>query len=200
MIEHAVLGFFGFLSWTEPDIAALAEWLDGRVNVARISGSAMLCLQVVEHPRPEFAASVVEMMHENADALLRESALERTGAQISRVERELAAANSPTREQALEEVLVGLYQAPALAPRRSALRRPGRGTGDRERAADLAQPVADPGARPHGRSDPRHLRGVPARRIARGGRLSAVRMRPEAMLVICNGARKSGSSWGFSFS
>ena len=112
-LEHAVLGFFGFPSWTEPDIATLAEWLSGRVNVTRLGGSAMLRLRM-EHPRPEFASSVVAMVHEAADQQLREDALARIGAQIELAERERAAATSPTRRQALEDMLSAQYQVQAL--------------------------------------------------------------------------------------
>jgi capsular polysaccharide biosynthesis protein len=112
-IEGVVLGFFGFPSWTEPDVVALSDWLSGRVNIARMGGSAMLRLRM-EHPRPAFAVSVVAMVHETADQLLREDALARIGAQIALVERELAAAASPTRRQALEDMLSAQYQAQAL--------------------------------------------------------------------------------------
>jgi len=113
VIEHAVLGFFGFPSWTEPDIPALAEWLRSRVAVLRLGGSAMLRLRM-QHPRPEFAAEVVAMVHATADQLLREDALARVGNQIALVERELAAASSPTRRQALEDMLRQQYQVQAL--------------------------------------------------------------------------------------
>jgi uncharacterized protein involved in exopolysaccharide biosynthesis len=73
----------------------------------------MLRLQM-EHPRPEFATSVVAMVHETADHLLREDALARIGAQIALVERELAAATSPTRREALEDMLSAQYQVQAL--------------------------------------------------------------------------------------
>ncbi len=113
VIERAVLGFFGFPSWTEPDIAALAEWLDGRVQVTRIGGSAMLRLRM-QHPRPEFAAQIVALVHETADQLLRENALARIGGQIALVERELAAEPSPTRRAALDDLLRQQYQVQAL--------------------------------------------------------------------------------------
>ena len=112
-LEHAVLGFFGFPSWTEPDIATLAEWLSGGVTVTRLGGSAMLRLRM-QHPRPEFATSVVAMVHEAADQQLREDALARIGAQIELAERERAAATSPTRRQALEDMLSAQYQVQAL--------------------------------------------------------------------------------------
>ena len=112
-IERVVLGFFGFPSWTEPDIAALADWLNSRVNVTRLGGSAMLRLRM-QHPRPEFATSVVAMVHETADQLLREDALARIGAQIALAERERAAATAPTRRQALEDMLSAQYQVQAL--------------------------------------------------------------------------------------
>ena len=112
-IEHALLGFFGFPSWTEPDVAALADWLSSWVTVARLGGSAMLRLRM-DHPKPEFAASVVQMVHTAADGLLRVDALTRIGAQIALAERELAAASSPTRRQALENMLSAQYQVEAL--------------------------------------------------------------------------------------
>jgi capsular polysaccharide biosynthesis protein len=112
-IEHAVLGFFGFPSWTAPDTPALAEWLSGRVSVTRLGGSAMVRLQM-DDPRPKFATDVVAMVHEAADRMLREDARTRIGAQIDLVERELASATSPTRHQALEEMLSAQYQAQAL--------------------------------------------------------------------------------------
>jgi capsular polysaccharide biosynthesis protein len=112
-IERAVLGFFGFPSWTEPDIPALADWLDGRVGVNRLGGGAMLRLRM-EHVRPEFAAAVVAMVHETADAMLREDALARVDAQIALAERELAAATAPTRRQALEDMLRAHYQVQAV--------------------------------------------------------------------------------------
>jgi LPS O-antigen subunit length determinant protein (WzzB/FepE family) len=112
-IERAVLGFFGFPSWTAPDIPALAEWLDGRVGVNRLGGGAMLRLRM-EHARPEFAAAVVAMVHETADAMLREDALARVDAEIALAERELAAATAPTRRQALEDMLRAQYQVQAV--------------------------------------------------------------------------------------
>lgn len=113
LITHPLLAFFGFPSWTEPDIPALADWLSGRVNVIRIGGSAMLRLRM-DHPRPRFATSVIVMVHETADQLLREDALARISSQIALVERELATASSPTRRQALEDMLNAQYQVQAL--------------------------------------------------------------------------------------
>ena len=60
-------------------VAALADWLSSRVTVARLGGSAMLRLRM-DHPKPEFAASVVQMVHTAADGLLRVDALTRIGA------------------------------------------------------------------------------------------------------------------------
>jgi hypothetical protein len=111
--EAAVLGFFGFPAWTEPDIGQLAEWLASQIAINRLGGGALLRLRI-EHAKPEFAASVLEMVHDAADDLLREESLGRVGGQIAQIEGELAAATTPTRRQALEEVLVGQYQAQAL--------------------------------------------------------------------------------------
>jgi capsular polysaccharide biosynthesis protein len=111
--EAAVLGFFGFPAWTEPNVGHLAEWLNKQIGISRLGGGALLRLRI-EHAKPEFAASVLEMVHDAADDLLREESLGRVGSQIAQVESELAAATTPTRRQALEEVLVGQYQAQAL--------------------------------------------------------------------------------------
>jgi hypothetical protein len=112
-LEGALMGFFGFPAWTEPDVTTLAEWLDGAIIVSRLGGSAMLRLRM-DHPDPEFAAAVITMTHETADTLLREDALGRVGAQIAVVERELAGASSPTRRQALEDMLSAQYQVQTL--------------------------------------------------------------------------------------
>jgi LPS O-antigen subunit length determinant protein (WzzB/FepE family) len=109
----AVLDFFGFPAWTEPDVRHLTEWLNKKIGVIRPGSSALLRLRM-EHAKPEFAAAVLEMVHAAADDLLREEALDRVGGQIAQVENELAAAATPTRREALEEVLVGQYQAQAL--------------------------------------------------------------------------------------
>jgi hypothetical protein len=111
--QAAVLGFFGFPAWTEPNLGHLAEWLASQVEINRLGGSALLRLRI-EHAEPGFAASVLDMMHRAADDLLREESLGRVGGQIAQVEGELAAATTPTRRQALEEMLVGQYQAQAL--------------------------------------------------------------------------------------
>jgi uncharacterized protein involved in exopolysaccharide biosynthesis len=111
--QAAVLRFFGFPAWTEPNLGHLAEWLASQVEIARLGGSALLRIEM-EHAEPEFAASVLDMMHRGADDLLREESLGRVGGQIAQVEGELAAATMPTRRQALEEMLVGQYQAQAL--------------------------------------------------------------------------------------
>ncbi|HSA83017.1 MAG TPA: Wzz/FepE/Etk N-terminal domain-containing protein [Geminicoccaceae bacterium] len=111
--KAAVLGFFGFPAWTEPDPGQLAEWLASQVDIYRLGGAALLRL-VIEHADPEFAASVLDRAHRAADDLLREESLGRVGSQIAQVERELAAATTPTRREALEQMLVGQYQAQAL--------------------------------------------------------------------------------------
>lgn len=111
--QAAVLGFFGFPAWTEPDVGHLAEWLASQITISRLGGGALLRLRI-EHAKPEFAVAVLEMVHGAADDLLREEALGRVGGQIAQVEGELATAATPTRRQALEEVLVGQYQAQAL--------------------------------------------------------------------------------------
>ena len=107
----AVLDFFGFPAWTEPDVRHLTEWLNKKIGIIRLG--ALLRLRM-EHAKPEFAAAVLEMVNAAADDLLREEALDRVGGQIAQVENELAAAATPTRREALEEVLVGQYQAQAL--------------------------------------------------------------------------------------
>jgi uncharacterized protein involved in exopolysaccharide biosynthesis len=112
-LEGAVLGFFGFPAWTEPDDAQLAEWLGNQVEVARLGGSSLLRIQM-SHPKPAFARSVIEMVHDTADRILREQSLARIGVQIAQVESELEKATTPTRKGALEEVLVEQYQAQAL--------------------------------------------------------------------------------------
>jgi uncharacterized protein involved in exopolysaccharide biosynthesis len=110
--KAAVLGFFGFPGWTEPNAGQLAEWLDSQIAINRVAGSALLRLQL-EHAKPALAASLLEVVHRAADDLLREEALGRVGGQIAQVESELATA-TPTRRQALEQMLVGQYQAQAL--------------------------------------------------------------------------------------
>jgi capsular polysaccharide biosynthesis protein len=112
-LQAAVLGFFGYPAWTEPDVGQLAEWLDRQIVIARLGGGALLRFRM-DHWKPEFAASVLEMVHRAADELLREEALGRVGSQIAQVEAELASAATPTRREALDEVLVGQYQAQAL--------------------------------------------------------------------------------------
>jgi len=109
----AMLGFFGFPAWTEPNPGHLAEWLASQVEINRLGGSALLRLQI-EHAEPEFAASVLGMVHRAADDLLREESLGRVASQIAQVEGEVATATTPTRRQALKEMLVGQYQAQAL--------------------------------------------------------------------------------------
>ena len=112
-VKGAVLGFFGYPAWTPPNETHLAEWLAYEVNVNRLGGSSLLRIQL-SHWRPHFASSVIEWMHQTADQMLREEALARIGAQIAQAESELASATTPTRRTALEEVLVGQYQAQAL--------------------------------------------------------------------------------------
>jgi LPS O-antigen subunit length determinant protein (WzzB/FepE family) len=111
--KAAVLGFFGFPAWTEPNPGHLAEWLASQVSIARPGGGALLRLSL-EHAKPEFAASLLDMVHRAADDLLREESLGRVGGQIAQVEGELATATTPTRRQALEQMLIGQYQARAL--------------------------------------------------------------------------------------
>ena len=111
--KAAVLGFFGFPAWIEPNLGRLAEWLASNIDINRVGGSGLLRLRI-QHAKPEFAASVLQMAHRAADDLLREEALGRVGKQIAQVESELTVATTPTRSQALEEVLVGQYQAQAL--------------------------------------------------------------------------------------
>jgi capsular polysaccharide biosynthesis protein len=112
-LQAAVLGFFGYPAWTEPDVGQLAEWLDSQIVITRLGGGALLRFRM-DHWKPEFAAAVLEMVHRAADDLLREEALGRVGSQIAQVEAELASAATPTRREALEQVLVGQYQAQAL--------------------------------------------------------------------------------------
>ena len=109
----AVLDFFGFPAWIEPDVGQLAEWLAEKIAINRLGGGAMLRLGL-EHAKPELAVGVLDMVHGTADDLLREQSLARLGNQIAQVESELAAATTPTGRQAMEEVLVGHYQAQAL--------------------------------------------------------------------------------------
>jgi hypothetical protein len=109
----AVLDFFGFPAWIEPDVGQLAEWLRKKIAINRLGGGAMLRL-ALEHAKPELATGVLEIVHGTADDILRQEALTRLGDQIAQVESELAAAATPTRRQALEEVLIGQYQAQAL--------------------------------------------------------------------------------------
>jgi capsular polysaccharide biosynthesis protein len=112
-VKEAVLGFFGYPAWTPPNETHLAEWLAHEVNVSRLGGSSLLRIQL-RHWRPHFASSVIEWMHQTADQMLREEALTRIDAQSAQAESELASATTPTRRTALEEVLVGQYQAQAL--------------------------------------------------------------------------------------
>jgi len=112
-VKQAVLGFFGYPAWTTPNEAHLAEWLTEQIDVNRLGGSSLLRIQM-SHWRPDFARSVIEMVHQTADQILREESLARIDRQIAQVETELTSATSPTRREALEEVLVGQYQAQAL--------------------------------------------------------------------------------------
>jgi len=105
-LERAALRFFGYPGWIEPDIARLAGWLGNRVEIDRVGTSSLF--------RPQFAVSVINMVHATADALLRDQALERIGHQISQVETDLASATNPTRKQALEAMLTQAYQSQAL--------------------------------------------------------------------------------------
>ena len=111
--QAALLDFFGYPTWTEPNVGHLAEWLASQIAINRLGGSALLRFRL-EHPKPELAVSVLERVHRTADDLLREESLGRVGGQIAQVESEIAAATTPTRRQALEEMLVGQYQAQAL--------------------------------------------------------------------------------------
>jgi uncharacterized protein involved in exopolysaccharide biosynthesis len=112
-VQRVVLGFFGFPAWTEPNQAHLAEWLASQIEVLRLGGSSLLRIQM-SHASPGFAQSVIEEVHQAADQILREESLARLGAQIAQIESELAGATMPTRKGALEEALVGQYQAQAL--------------------------------------------------------------------------------------
>jgi len=112
-IKRAVLGFFGYPAWTTPNEAHLTEWLTEQIDVNRLGGSSLLRIQM-SHWRPDFARSVIEMVHQTADQILREESLARIDRQIAQVESELTSATTPTRREALEEVLVGQYQAQAL--------------------------------------------------------------------------------------
>jgi uncharacterized protein involved in exopolysaccharide biosynthesis len=104
-VKGAVLEFFGYPPWTPPNEVHLAEWLAEEVRVSQLRGSSLLRIRL-SHWSPEFARSVIEMVHQAADQILREEALARIGAQIAQGESELNSAPTPTRRAALEEVLV----------------------------------------------------------------------------------------------
>ena len=112
-VKGAVLRFFGYPAWTEPNLDRLAEWLGNQIDVERIGQSSIFRISMT-HPRPQFAVSVVDMAHRAADALLREEAQDRIGRQIGEVETEIAAVTSPSHKQALEQMLAEQYQAQAL--------------------------------------------------------------------------------------
>ena len=112
-VKGAVLGFFGYPAWTTPNEAHLAGWLADKVEVNRLGGGSLLQMRM-SHWRPEFARLVIDSVHQTADQILREEALARISAQIAQAESELDGATTPTRREALEEVLVGQYQAQAL--------------------------------------------------------------------------------------
>ena len=74
---------------------ALPNGSTSQIGISRLGGSALLRLRI-EHAKPEFAASLLEIVHRAADDLLREESLGRVGGQIAQVEGELAAATTPT--------------------------------------------------------------------------------------------------------
>lgn len=112
-LEKAVLGFFGFPAWSEPDVTLLAEWLGNQITIQRLAGSALHRIEM-DNPSPAFAVEVIGAAHRTADQILRETALEWIGRQIAQIENEIALATSSTRREALQEMLVEQYQAQAL--------------------------------------------------------------------------------------
>jgi hypothetical protein len=113
-VKGAVLEFFSYPAWTPPNEARLAEWLAQEVGVHRLRNSPSLLRIQLGHWSPDFARSVIEVVHQGADQILREEAFARIDAQIAQAESELNSDPTPTRRAALEEVLVGQYQAQAL--------------------------------------------------------------------------------------
>jgi hypothetical protein len=111
-LERAVLGFFGYPTWTEPDVVRLAGWLGEHVDVSRLGNSSLFQIEITDRRRA-FAVSLIDMAHHTADEMLRQSALDRVGGQIAQLESELAKAADPTRKQALEAMLTEQYQAQA---------------------------------------------------------------------------------------
>ena len=132
LIEHAVLGFFGFPSWTEPDIATLAEWLDGRVQVTRMGGSAMLRLRM-QHAQPEFAAQIVRAGPRDCrpTAARERARADRRADRAGRARARRGARADPPRRRS--RPAAPAVPGPGAAPGRPALRRADPGAGDRER-------------------------------------------------------------------
>ena len=111
-LKRALLGFFGYPSWTEPNVVRLAEWLGKHVEVSRLGSTSLFQIEITDRRRA-FAVSLIDMAHHTADEMLREGALHRVGGQIAQLETALAAATAPTRKQALEAMLSEQYQAQA---------------------------------------------------------------------------------------
>ncbi len=109
-LERAVLGFFGYPAWTEPNVVRLAQWLGEHVDVSRLGNSSLFQIEITDRRRA-FAVSLIDMAHHTADELLREGALHRVSGQIAQLESDLTKAPVPARKQALEAMLAEQYQA-----------------------------------------------------------------------------------------